>query len=231
MSANQPEQLPLFPLGTALIPGLDLPLHIFEERYRQLMRDRRGHDPIFGVVLIKAGREVGDRPEIYGLGTAATLVDATEHPDGRYSIVVRGGRRFRILAEDWSSTYLTGDVEWLAELVGDADRCRELSLQATEQWRKFVTALARLVGGEDEVEAIAAQVVTHLPTDPTERCYEIIGQLPVPAVTRQRLLELPTTQDRLQVLLDILVSERRLMTALGSTPTLSYATNRPPGSN
>jgi uncharacterized protein len=231
MTWNPSERLPLFPLGTALVPGMDLPLHIFEERYRRLMRDRIGHEPVFGVVFISAGREVGDRPQIHRVGTAATLIDSTEHADGRYSILVRGARRFRILDEDWSSAYLTAAVEWLEEAPGDADRSWELSNQATDRWRKFVIALARLVGDRDEVDTIAEQIVARLPSDPTERCYEIIGQLPVPAATRQRLLESPTTEARLGELLDLLESERRLMTALGTTPTLSYATNRPLGSN
>lgn len=231
MSSIPSERLPLFPLGAALIPGMDLPLHVFEERYRQLMRDRIGHDPVFGVVLIKSGREVADRPEIHRIGTASTLIDATEHPDGRYSILVRGARRFRVLDADWSRPYLTATVEWLDEREGDPERCRDLSAQAAVRWHKFVTALAQLVGDQGEVDAIAEQIVSRLPSDPTERCYEIIGQLPVPAATRQRLLETATTEDRLQALLDLLESERRLMTALGSSPTLSYATNRPLNSN
>jgi Lon protease-like protein len=224
-------RLPLFPLGTALVPGMDVPLHIFEERYRRLMRDRKGCDPVFGVVLIRAGREVDDQPDIHRVGTAARLVDATEHADGRYSIVVRGGKRFRVLDPDWTTGYLTATVEWLNEPEGNPERCRELAIQATERWRKFVVALARLVGDRGEVEAIAEQIVARLPGEPTERCYDIIGQLPVPATTRQRLLELATTEIRLDQLVDLLETERRLMTAFGKAPTLSYATNRPPASN
>ena len=231
MTWKSSAHLPLFPLGTALVPGMDLPLHIFEERYRRLMRDRIGQEPVFGVVLISTGREVGDRPEIHRVGTAAVLTDSTEHADGRYSILIRGARRFRVLDEDWSGAYLTAAVEWLDETPGDIDRVQELSSQATDRWRKFVIALARLVGDRDEVDAIAGQIVARLPSDPTARCYEIIGQMPVPATTRQRLLESPTTEERLKALLDLLESERRLMTALGTTPTLSYATNRPLGSN
>lgn len=223
--------MPLFPLGAALVPGMELPLHIFEERYRRLMRDRVGGNPVFGVVLIRAGREVADRPAIFRIGTAASLVDATEHEDGRYSIVVRGGRRFRVVEEDWSTDYLTGGVEWLSEPEGDAERCQELAIGATDRWRKFVVALARLVGDRDEVDAIADQIVVRLPRDPTERCYAILGQLPVPATTRQRLLEFPTTEGRLQTLIGLLETERRLMTAFGSMPTLSYATNRPVDAN
>ncbi len=231
MTWNPSERLPLFPLGTTLVPGMDLPLHVFEDRYRRLMRDRIGRDPIFGVVLIRAGREVIDRPDIHRVGTAATLIDASEHPDGRYSIMVRGDRRFRVLDEDWSSSYLTAAVEWLDETPGSTGRLPDLSSQATDRWRRFVIALARLVGDRDEVDAIAGQIVARLPSDPTERCYEIIGQLPIPAATRQRLLESPTTEDRLGELLDLLENERRLMTALGTTPTLAYATSRPLGSN
>jgi Lon protease-like protein len=231
MRTDPTEQLPLFPLGTTLVPGMDLPLHIFEERYRRLMRDQTGRDPIFGVVLIRSGREVADQPQVHRVGTAAGLIEATEHADGRYSIQVRGERRFRILDENWSRGYLTATVVWLDESVGDVGRCRALAVGATEQWRSFVVALARIVGDKDEVEAIAERVVAQLPEGPTERCYDIMGHLPVPAATRQRLLELPTTEDRLQTLLDLLVTERRLMTALGGRPTLSFATNRPLGSN
>jgi len=231
MRSDPTARLPLFPLGTTLVPGMDLPLHIFEERYRRLMKDQTGRDPIFGVVLIRSGREVADQPQVHRIGTAAELIEATEHADGRYSIQVRGGRRFRVLDEDWSRGYLTATVEWLDEAEGDAGRCWALAIEATEQWRSFVVALARMIGNEDEVEAIAERVVAQLPEVPTERCYEIMGQLPVPAATRQRLLELPTSEDRLQALLELLVTERRLMTALGGRPTLSFATNRPLGSN
>lgn len=231
MSSPGSDRLPLFPLGAALMPGMELPLHIFEDRYRRMMEERRGVDPAFGVVLIRAGREVADRPEIFRIGTAATLVAMTEHEDGRYSIVIRGGRRFNVVAEDWSTNYLTGGIEWLAEPVGDADRCRELAIGATERWRQFVAALARMVGDRDEGDAIADQIVLRLPADPTERCYAILGQLPVPAASRQRLLELPATDSRLRALIDLVDTERRLMTAFDTMPTLSYATNRPVGTN
>ena len=114
MSESMPERIPLFPLGVVLFPGMLLPLHLFEERYRRLMQVRRGNDPIFGVVLTRQGREVGDQPEVHEVGTAATLLGAGRYPDGRYDIVVRGGRRFRVEEGDWASSYLTASVSWLA---------------------------------------------------------------------------------------------------------------------
>src|SRR5262245_23460490 len=89
------ESLPVFPLGTVLFPGMVLPLHIFEDRYRRLMRDRQGAEPIFGVALTSRGQEVGDEAEIHRVGTAASLVGAGRYPDGRWDVVVQGGRRFR----------------------------------------------------------------------------------------------------------------------------------------
>jgi Lon protease-like protein len=98
------EPLPLFPLGTVLFPGMLLPLHVFEERYRTLMRDQQGRDPIFGVVLTSQGREVADTPEIHRVGTAASLVAAGRYPDGRYDLVVRGGRGFGCLPRIGAAT-------------------------------------------------------------------------------------------------------------------------------
>ena len=114
MSESMPERIPLFPLGVVLFPGMLLPLHLFEERYRRLMQVHQGNDPIFGVVLTRQGREVGDQPQVHEVGTAATLVAAGRYPDGRYDIVVRGGRRFRVEEGDWASSYLTASVSWFA---------------------------------------------------------------------------------------------------------------------
>ena len=94
-----PEALPLFPLNTVLFPDMLLPLHIFEERYRRMLRERLEADPVFGVIHIARGVEVasGDRtPELSAIGTASTLVASGEYPDGRWDIVVRGTRRFRM---------------------------------------------------------------------------------------------------------------------------------------
>ena len=106
-----PELIPLFPLHTVLFPGAVLPLHVFEERYRLLVRE--GHD--FGVVLIRQGWEVGPgRGEnTYGVGTLAHPERVDELPDGRFAILARGVRRFRLGALDHGRPYLQGEVEWL----------------------------------------------------------------------------------------------------------------------
>src|ERR1700748_2733682 len=98
------ETLPLFPLGTVLYPGLLLPLHIFEERYRELVRDLLAvTDPRrFGVIAIRKGRETGidGVTALYEVGCMASLRRVEEHEDGRYDLVTVGTERFRLLSLD-----------------------------------------------------------------------------------------------------------------------------------
>src|SRR6266851_7483112 len=111
------ETLPLFPLGTVLFPGLLLPLHIFEDRYRQLVRDLLdGPKPAqFGVIAIRKGRETGidGVSALHDIGCTATLREVTAHDDGRFELVTVGTRRFRLLALDDSGPYLRGRIELL----------------------------------------------------------------------------------------------------------------------
>src|SRR2546423_9897712 len=118
------EMLPLFPLGAVLYPGMLLPLHIFEERYRQLVRDlldapepRR-----FGVIAIRKGRETGvdGVQSLYEIGCTAVLRRVDQHEDGRYDIVAVGAERFRLLGLDQTRPYLQGEVEILPEEQADA---------------------------------------------------------------------------------------------------------------
>jgi Lon protease-like protein len=111
------ETLPLFPLGTVLLPGTSLPLHIFEPRYRQLTVDLvTGAVPgrSFGVIAIKQGLDAVE--EMHEMGCSAVLREARRLPDGRFDIVARGGKRFRLLdIDETSAPYLVGSVEWVPD--------------------------------------------------------------------------------------------------------------------
>ena len=115
------EPLPLFPLGhTVLFPGVVLPLHVFEERYRELVRTLvelpEGARRRFGVVAIRQGWEVGEDAvsALHDVGCAAELRRVSRYPDGRYDIVTVGTDRFRLRSVDRESRpYLVGRVEWL----------------------------------------------------------------------------------------------------------------------
>lgn len=207
--AGQPVRLPLFPLGTVLFPGMPLPLHLFEERYRKLMREHHDDDPIFGVVLTSQGREVSEEPETHRIGTAASLLGLRQYSDGRFDVAVRGQRRFRILESDWDQDYLTGSIVYLDDPPGDPAALPELVRKTTRAYRAFVEVLARAAGAEVPDE--------RLDEDPTPLSYAIAAQLPLNTWEAQRLLELPTTAERLSQVTTILQRERRLLTEAGAT--------------
>lgn len=115
------ETIPLFPLAAVLLPGTSLPLHIFEPRYRQLTMDLVTEaipGRCFGVVAKKPGWtvDVERADQVQEVGCSALLREVKQLPDGRFDIVTKGDRRFRLLAVDATSApYLLGVVEWLPD--------------------------------------------------------------------------------------------------------------------
>lgn len=116
------EIIPLFPLQTVLLPGATLPLHLFEPRYRQLAVDLLTGtvpDRRFGIIAIRtsAVREVEKLDHVHGIGCTALLGDSERLPDGRFDIITRGERRFRLLEIDnGRAPYLVGTVEWIDDV-------------------------------------------------------------------------------------------------------------------
>ncbi len=162
--------MPIFPLGTVLFPGGTLPLHIFEERYKQMIGACLDRDEPFGVVLIKEGVEAGGSATPFEIGTSARITRVERLADGRMNIVTIGGKRFRILAHDESRPYLQAEVEYVerredSEADGDiAERVRTLfsdyyraTLALNDQWTRRVelprrpAVLADFVGGRLDV--------------------------------------------------------------------------------
>jgi Lon protease-like protein len=136
-------ELPLFPMNTVLCPGIALPLHIFEDRYRALVRHCIDTTSPFGVVMIREGREVGTGAISFtGIGTIAEIRDAGRYEDGRYDLLIVGTRRFeiqRVLGA--KQPYLVADVELLDEQLGDPEAAQRLVMRTT---RRFVTYLELL---------------------------------------------------------------------------------------
>jgi Lon protease-like protein len=136
-------ELPLFPLNTVLCPGIALPLHIFEDRYRAMVRHCLDTTSPFGVVLIRQGRETGTGTISFtGIGTIAEIRDAGRYEDGRYDLLVVGTRRFEIRRVlSGKRPYLVAEVEVLEEDVGNEAVAHRLAMTAT---RRFVTYLELL---------------------------------------------------------------------------------------
>ncbi len=219
--------IPLFPLGSVLFPGLALPLHIFEERYRLLVsRLSEGESDIersFGVVAIRAGHEVGSASAhtLHEVGTAAVLRRVTPYPDGRSDILTAGSRRFRLLAVDDTEPYLQAEVEWLEEVEGDPGEVAAGASRVAEGFRRY----QRLLGGDDERDAgsdagpdAGSGDEPALPDDPGVLSYLVSAAMVLDLGDRQRLLAAPSVADRLRMLDRLLERELTAIRLLGAVP-------------
>ena len=124
-----PPTIPLFPLpNVVLFPNVFLPLHIFEERYRDMVSDALAEDRIIGMVLLRPGWEEDyeGRPPIYPVGCAGLITHAERLGDGRFNIVLQGLEKFRILDEDDSRSYRLARVEGLEEQPANGDAKDEM---------------------------------------------------------------------------------------------------------
>ena len=159
-------ELPLFPLHTVLFPGVALPLHIFEPRYREMVARCLDTDRPFGIVLIRDGREIGGGPtSIATVGTTAEIREAGKFSDGRYELLVVGTRRFRIGSVTVGrEPYLVGEVEELDDEVGDPVAARGLTERVTQRFVRYLTLL-QPVEGED-ADDIDVRVELELEDDP-----------------------------------------------------------------
>jgi uncharacterized protein len=209
------ETLPLFPLGTVLFPGVVLPLHIFEERYRRLVRDLLAEpEPRqFGVIAIRKGRETGvdGVSSLFSIGCTATLRRVSEYRDGRFDLVTVGTRRFRLRSVDDSGPYLRGEVDPLPEDVGDE---AEAALVADGARRAFVDYLAALT----ERGATVQPSVPELPDEPMRLSYLIAAAVVAELADRQALLAQPDAVARLRAERALLSSETSMLRAFTSAP-------------
>ena len=208
------ETLPLFPLGTVLYPGLLLPLNIFEERYRELVRDLLdGPEPRrFGVIAIRKGRETGvdGISALYQIGCTATLREVAEQEDGRYLLVTVGTQRFRLASLDHSRSYLQGEVDVLEEEVGD-EAAAGLAVHAVQRgFHGYVEALA----SRESVEVS----VPELPDEPLLLSYLVAASMILDLSVRQDLLAEPDAERRLGAERALLARETTMLRSLTATP-------------
>jgi uncharacterized protein len=208
------ETLPLFPLGTVLYPGLLLPLNIFEERYRQLVRDLLdGPEPRrFGVIAIRKGRETGvdGISALYQVGCTATLREVAEQEDGRYLLVTVGTQRFRLVSLDDSQPYLQGEVDLIEDEVGD-EAAAGLAVPAVQRaFRGYVEALA----SRESVEV----TVPELPDEPLLLSYLVAASMILDLSVRQDLLAEPDAERRLGAERTLLTRETTMLRSLTATP-------------
>jgi Lon protease-like protein len=154
-------QIPLFPLHTVLCPGIVLPLHIFEDRYRALTRHCLDTGAPFGVVLIREGREVGDGGSLAlaGVGALVEIREAGRYPDGRYDLLAAATGRFAIDAVDPArEPYLVADVTPLEDEVGDEARAERLAASAIRRFVRYLELMRAREGETTEALDIRVEV-------------------------------------------------------------------------
>ncbi|WP_333775950.1 LON peptidase substrate-binding domain-containing protein [Streptomyces sp. IBSBF 3136] len=230
-------RLPLFPLNSALFPGLVLPLNIFEERYRAMMRELlktpEDEPRRFAVVAIRDGHEVAPaapgmpdqtaQPErgpaagfgadplksFHGVGCVADAATIRERADGTFEVLATGTTRVRLLSVDISGPFLTAEVEELGEDPGEeAGALAEGVLRAFRQYQK------RLAGARERSLTTGAE----LPDDPSVVSYLVAAAMVLDTPTKQRLLQAPDTASRLRDELKLLRSETSIIRSLPSLP-------------
>jgi len=215
-------EVPLFPLNTVVFPGVVTPLHIFEERYRSLVRELSGiesvFDRVFGILAIREGYEVGDHgmQSAHRVGTLVQLTEVDAYEDGRYDIEVIGRQRLRVVESDNSGAFLRGEVELLPDTdEPEAAAEAELALATFETYR---TRLSELRGGP----VLAGE----MPSDPAYLSYALASTCLLTLPQRQALLEAESSQLRLGMLRRTLHEEMRAMRALPSLPATEVARTR-----
>lgn len=213
------ERLPMFPLGTVLYPTVSLPLVVFEDRYRAMMRDLLAlpaGSRSFGVVAIREGYEVAatdgaggsGRQSSYRVGCEARLVRSERQGDGGYVIETVGARRFRVHQVQTEGEYLTADVLPLGEPLGrTAAEAGTTALRTFERYRHVVSSYRGV-----------AVMVGELPTEPLALSYALSATVPLTLVDRQALLEVPDAESRLCRLDDLLREELSAVRAVPSLP-------------
>ncbi len=210
------ERLPIFPLGAVLFPGLVLPLHVFEERYRLLLSELlAGDEPHrFGVVSIELGHEVGPGAarRLSAVGCTAEVRDVQEHEDGTFDVVTTGGTRFRVEDVDDSLAYLTADVTMLPD--EDGPGARRAVGPVTRLFRRYCE---RLVAHGAEVNDL-----DDLPDEPLELSYVVAASLVLDRSDKQRLLQAEHAAARLRLEYQLLRRENLLLETFPTVPASEF---------
>ena len=208
-----PSPLPLFPLpNVVLFPGVFLPLHIFESRFRAMTEDALAGDRMIGMALLKPGfeSEYEGRPPIYPVGCLGLITHAERLPDGRFHIVLQGVERFRVIGEDDSRVYRVGIIERLGGDIPTASDTATLRALRNRIEHLLVPLVER---GGSELTVPPAM------TD-ADVIHALAQYLDLAPIEKQALLECGTLLDRAGALADLL--EMKAMTAGQSAPSSTH---------
>ena len=200
--------LPLFPLNTVLFPGVPLPLHVFEERYRILMGELvEGTAPRrFGVVALRHGLEAGEdfaREALHDVGCVAELRRVDRYADGRFDVVTFGGPRFALREVDDTRPYLRGTVDYLADELGEPGG---LTAAVVTAFAAYCDAVGDATGKDVAEPALPEE-------DPALVSWVVAAAMRLDLPEKQSLLTVPDAATRLRRELSLLRRETALLAA------------------
>jgi Lon protease-like protein len=219
-----PEQLPVFPLNTVMFPGVTLPLHVFEDRYRALVHHLLSISDtslrVFGIVAIREGYEVGriGVQSMHRVGCVVQLTSVEPYDDGRFDIEVVGRGRMRLDGVDTSHSYLVGDVTTLTERTPKGSNTAQEAARTFGAFEEYRRRLSKLRGG-DVLDGV-------MPRDPEYLSYSLAATCLLTLADRQALLEAEHALERLVMLRFMLHEEMRAMRAVPSLPATEVARTR-----
>ena len=195
--------LSLFLLRTVLFPHMPLSLHIFEDRYREMMNDCFEAGTSFGIVAIREGVEVGPRAVPHRVGTLAKIIHREDLADGRMNLLVTGATRFRLLRDLPGKPYRRADVEYLAEPTED-DIPDGMTAELVMAFERYIHALQRVSGS-------GTSDVPSLPHEPEILSYLVAATLESTLMARQQILEAGNLEQRIRLELSMLRREEDLI--------------------
>ena len=203
MTVGEARRLPMFPLGTVLLPSGFLPLHLFEERYRTMIVDLLEGDREFGVVLIRRGSEVGGGDERCDVGTRARVLEARQAPDGRWSVAAVGLQRLRVQRWLPDDPYPWAEVRPMPDAPGPpVDEAF---------YRRVEDALRRLLAGLGELAEPVADLTFEVADDPGLGSLQLAALAPITAHDRQGVLECDRADGRLALLTQLLAGAQEVV--------------------
>ncbi len=195
-------KLPLFPLNVVLFPGATTPLHIFEDRYKLMMQRCLDSDTLFGIVLIKSGKEVGEPAEPYTVGTIGSIAEYEQGNDGRLFMRVIGEQRFRIGFITQLKPYIEAEVDILEDGPATPLTAEEYSAVHDTVLRHQRLVVGMRGGWVSDIK---------LPSDATELSYHLGSLAQSAMLERQQILEESSPPARLQMGLRLLEHEIEIL--------------------